>query len=407
MDSGELLRAAVESIRAHKLRSFLTLLGIIIGVTTVVAVASVISGLNAYVKEKIITLSPDVYVVTKFGIIRGRDEFLAAIKRPDFTPHDVQTLQATLTRADALGADVTTNSAVKFRERRLANIPVHGCTANFAELAGKNLEVGRWFLDADDTAASGVVVIGWDVKDELFPRQDPLGRTVTVGGVPFRVIGVITEQGSVLGQTEDSDVYVPLNTFRKTWGTRNSIDMLIKARGGVPGLDMSIDETRAVMRALRHTPFRSPDPFGLITADSLQELWRQISTAAFVLTFLIASVSLGVGGIVIMNIMLVGVVERTREIGVRLALGARKKDIRRQFLLEAALLSTAGGVIGVAIGATVPVIVRSVLNFPAQLTLPIAGMGLGLSTAVGVVAGYWPARNASNLPVVDALRDET
>jgi putative ABC transport system permease protein len=407
VDSGELLRAAVESIRAHKLRSFLTLLGIIIGVTTVVAVASVISGLNAYVKEKIITLSPDVYVVTKFGIIRGRDEFLAAIKRPDFTPHDVQTLQATLTRADALGADVTTNSAVKFRERRLANIPVHGCTANFAELAGKNLEVGRWFLDADDTAASGVVVIGWDVKDELFPRQDPLGRTVTVGGVPFRVIGVITEQGSVLGQTEDSDVYVPLNTFRKTWGTRNSIDMLIKARGGVPGLDMSIDETRAVMRALRHTPFRSPDPFGLITADSLQELWRQISTAAFVLTFLIASVSLGVGGIVIMNIMLVGVVERTREIGVRLALGARKKDIRRQFLLEAALLSTAGGVIGVAIGATVPVIVRSVLNFPAQLTLPIAGMGLGLSTAVGVVAGYWPARNASNLPVVDALRDET
>jgi putative ABC transport system permease protein len=407
VDSGELLRAAVESIRAHKLRSFLTLLGIIIGVTTVVAVASVISGLNAYVKEKIITLSPDVYVVTKFGIIRGRDEFLAAIKRPDFTPHDVQTLQATLTRADALGADVSTNSAVKFRDRRLANIPVHGCTANFAELAGKNLEVGRWFLDADDTAASGVVVIGWDVKDELFPRQDPLGRTVTVGGVPFRVIGVITEQGSVLGQTEDSDVYVPLNTFRKTWGTRNSIDMLIKARGGVPGLDLSIDETRAVMRALRHTPFRSPDPFGLITADSLQELWRQISTAAFVLTFLIASVSLGVGGIVIMNIMLVGVVERTREIGVRLALGARKKDIRRQFLLEAALLSTAGGVIGVAIGATIPVIVRSALNFPAQLTLPIAAMGLGLSTAVGVVAGYWPARNASNLPVVDALRDET
>ena len=407
MDSGELLRAAVESIRAHKLRSFLTLLGIIIGVTTVVAVASVISGLNAYVKEKIITLSPDVYVVTKFGIIRGREEFLAAIKRPDFTPHDVQTLQATLTRADALGADVTTNSAIKFRERRLANTPVHGCTANFAELAVKNLEVGRWFLDADDTAASGVVVIGWDVKDELFPRQDPLGRIVTIGGVPFRVIGVITEQGSVLGQTEDNHVYVPMTTFRKTWGTRNSIDLLIKARGGVPGLDSSIDETRAVMRALRHTPFRSPDPFGLITADSLQELWRQISTAAFVLTFLIASVSLGVGGIVIMNIMLVGVVERTREIGVRLALGARKKDIRRQFLLEAALLSTAGGVVGVAIGATVPVIVRSALNFPAQLTLPIAAMGLGLSTAVGVVAGYWPARNASNLPVVDALRDET
>lgn len=407
MDWGELCRAATESIRAHKLRSFLTLLGIIIGVTTVVAVASVISGLNAYVQEKVIRLAPDVYVVTKFGIIRGRDEFLEAVKRPDFTPHDVQVLEASLARADALGADVTTSSAVKYADHRLGNVPVHGSTANYAALLGKDLEAGRWFLDADDRASNAVVVIGWDVKDELFPRQDPIGRTMTIGGVPFRVIGVVTQQGSALGQTEDNHVYVPLTTFRKTWGTRNSIDMLIRARGGVPGLDASIDETRLVVRALRHTPFRASDPFGLITADSLQEIWRQVSTAAFVLTFLIASVSLGVGGIVIMNIMLVGVVERTREIGVRLALGARKRDIRRQFLLEAAMLSTAGGVIGVALGAAAPFLVRASLNFPAQLTPAIVAMGLGLSTAVGLLAGYWPARNASNLPVVDALRDET
>jgi putative ABC transport system permease protein len=404
---GELLRAALDSIRAHKLRSFLTLLGIIIGVTTVVGVAAVISGLNAYVKEKVIRLAPDVYVITKFGIIRSRDAFLEALKRPDFTPHDVQVLETTLTRADALGADVTTNSAVKYHDRRLGNVPVHGSTANYAELLGKDLEAGRWFLDADDRASNAVVVIGWDVKDELFPRQDPISRTMTIGGVPFRVIGVVTQQGSALGQTEDNHVYVPLTTFRKTWGTRNSINMLIKARGGVPGLEASIDETRLIVRALRHTPFRSDDPFGLITAESLQDLWKQISWAAFLLTFLIASVSLGVGGIVIMNIMLVGVVERTREIGVRLALGARKKDIRRQFLLEAAILSTAGGVIGVTVGAAAPLIVRGWLNFPAQLTPGIIAMGLGLSTAVGILAGYWPARNASNLPVVDALRDET
>jgi putative ABC transport system permease protein len=198
-----------------------------------------------------------------------------------------------------------------------------------------------------------------------------------------------------------------MSTFRKTWGTRRSIDMLIKARGGVPGVEASVDEVRAVLRALRHTSFRSPDPFGVVTAESLQDLWRQISAAAFILTFLIASVSLGVGGIVIMNIMLVGVVERTREIGVRLAMGARKKDIRRQFLLEAALLATAGGVVGVALGAGAPALVKAALGFPAQVTLGIAAMGLGLSTAVGVVAGYLPARNAANLPVVDALRDET
>ena len=407
MSLRELFRAAVESIRAHKLRSFLTLLGIIIGVTTVVGVASVISGLNAFVQEKVIRLAPDVFVVTKFGIIRSRDEFLDALKRPDFTPRDFDRLGAVLTRVVAIGADVTTQSAVKYRDRRLGGIPVHGCTANYAELLGKDIEAGRWFVDSDDLGANTVAVIGWDVKDELFPRQDPIGRALSVGGVPFRIVGVITQQGSALGQTEDNHVYVPLSTFRKAWGTRNSIDMLVKARGGVPGVPAAADEVRSVIRALRHTPFRSPDPFGLITADQLQDLWRQVSTAAFVLTILIASVSLGVGGIVIMNIMLVGVVERTREIGVRLALGARKRDIRRQFLLEAALLSTAGGLIGVAVGASAPVIVRQALNFPAQLTPSIVTMGLGLSTLVGIAAGYWPARSASNLPVVDALRDET
>ena len=407
MRLGELLRAALESIRAHKLRSFLTLLGIIIGVTTVVAVASVISGLNAYVQDKVIQLAPDVFVLTKFGVITSRQEFLDALKRPNFTSRDFEKLAGTLTRAEAIGADVGTESAVKRGDKRLADVQLHGCTANYADLAGIDLETGRWFAESDDQSAQAVAVIGWDVRTELFPQVDPLGRTVLVGEVPFRVIGLITQQGKTLGQSQDNQVFVPLNSFRKTWGTRNSLDMLIKARGGVPGIDAATDEVRAVVRAMRHTPFRSPDPFGLVTVESLQVLWRQISAAAFILTILIASVSLGVGGIVIMNIMLVGVVERTREIGVRMATGARKRDIRRQFLLEAALLSTAGGTIGVLIGAAVPVAVRTLLSFPAQLTPPIAAMGLGLSTLVGLAAGYLPARNASNLTVVDALRDDS
>lgn len=407
MGFGELLLSALDSIRAHKLRSFLTLLGIIIGVTTVVAVASVISGLNAYVQEKVIQLAPDVFVVTKFGVITSRKEFLDALKRPDFTARDYQKLASVLTRAEAIGADVGTQSAVKHGDKRLSDVQVHGCTANFADLAGVNLETGRWFAESDDQSSQPVVVIGWDIKTELFPQVDPLGRTVLVGEVPFRVIGLITQQGRTLGQSQDNQVFLPLNTFRKTWGTRNSIDMLIKARGGVPGVEAAGDEVRAVVRAMRHTPFHAPDPFGIVTVESLQVLWRQISAAAFILTILIASVSLGVGGIVIMNIMLVGVVERTREIGVRLATGARKRDIRRQFLLEAAILSTAGGIVGVAIGAAAPVAVRTLLNFPARLTPLIALTGLGLSTLVGLIAGYLPARNASNLTVVDALRDES
>jgi len=407
VSSSELFRAAIESIRAHAMRSFLTLLGIIIGVTTVVGVASIISGLNRYVADRIIRLAPDVFVVTKFGIIQSRDEFLDALKRQDFTTRDYEKLEATLTKTTAIGADVQTRSAVKFRDRRLASIQVHGCTANYAELVGKDLELGRWFVEGEERGSQPVAVIGWDVKDELFPRQDPLGRTVMVGGIPFRVIGVAVQEGSTLGNTEDNHVYVPLSTFRKTWGTRESLDLFLRASGGVPGVDPAIDEVRAVVRALRHTPFKSVDPFGVVTPESLQTLWKQISTGAFLLTFLVASVSLGVGGIVIMNIMLVGVVERTREIGVRLAMGARKKDIRRQFLLEAALLATAGGVIGVLLGAGAPALVRAALGFPAQITPGIAMMGLGLSTAVGLAAGYLPARNASNLPVVDALRDET
>jgi len=403
----ELLRASLESIRAHKLRSFLTLLGIIIGVMTVVAVASVISGLNAYVRDKVIQLSPDVFVVTKFGVITSRDEFLDAIKRPDFTTRDYEKLAGLLTNATAIGAEVGTRSAVKHADKRLADIQVHGCTANYASLAGIDLDTGRWFAESDDQAARAVVIVGWDIKTELFPQVDPVGKTVLVGSLPFRIVGLIPQQGRTLGQSQDNQVFVPLNTFRKSWGTRNSVDMLIRARGGVPGVPAATDEVRAVMRALRHTPFRSPDPFGIVTVESLQTLWRQISAAAFILTSLIASVSLGVGGIVIMNIMLVGVVERTREIGVRLAMGARKRDIRRQFLLEAALLSTAGGVVGVLIGGAAPVAVRNLLNFPAQLTPAIAAMGLGLSTLVGIVAGYLPARNASNLTVVDALRDES
>jgi putative ABC transport system permease protein len=404
---GELFRASLESIRAHKLRSFLTLIGIVIAVTTVVAVASVISGLNAYVQDKVIQLSPDVFVVTKFGVITSREEFLDAIKRPNFTTRDYQKLAGVLTRATAIAAEVGTNSAVKRADKRLGDVQVHGCTANYADLAGIDLESGRWFAESDDQSSQANVVIGWDIKTELFPQVDPLGKVMLIGGVPFRVVGLIAQQGRTLGQSQDNQVFVPLNTFRKTWGTRNSVDMLIQARGGVPGVPEAADEVRAVMRALRHTPFRAPDPFGIVTVESLQVLWRQISAGSFIFTILIASVSLGVSGIVIMNIMLVGVVERTREIGVRLAMGARKRDIRRQFLVEAALLSTAGGIAGVLIGAGAPTLVRNLLSFPAQLTPVIVMMGIGLSTLVGLVAGYLPARNAANLAVVDALRDES
>jgi len=406
MRTGDLPVEAVQALRANRLRSLLTLLGIIIGVATLVGVVSVITGLNGWVQEKVIQLSPDVYVVQKFGIIRSREEFLDAVKRPDISYDDYYRVAGLLKKATATAAQVGIPAPVKKGDRRLPDVRVQGTTAGYGDLMNMDLYSGRYFVDGEDVSAQLVTVIGWDVKDELFPLQDPLGHTVLVGGIPYRVIGLLSKQGRTLGRNNDATVIIPIQSWRRQWGSRDSVDIVVRARGGVPGVEDSIDEVRAVLRALRHTDFRAPDPFGVVTAESLQQLWRQISAAAFILSLLIASVSLGVGGIVIMNIMLVAVVERTREIGVRLAMGARKKDIRRQFLLEATLLSLAGGVIGVLGGWAIAFLVRNVLEFPAALTPPIAAMGLLLSAIVGVVAGYWPARAASNLPVVDALRTE-
>jgi putative ABC transport system permease protein len=405
--TAELARIALASLRAHKLRSFLTLLGIIIGVTTIVGVAAVISGLETYVQERVIRLAPDVFVLTKFGIIRGRDEFIAALKRPDLDYHDYEVVRDRLLRAEAVGANVQTGVAVRHAGRRLADMRLHGCTSNLGALLSLDLETGRFFTPADERAGAAVAVIGWDIRDELYPGLDPIGRELIVGSAAYRIIGVVAEQGRTLGQNQDNQLWVPMSTFRKSWGRRNSVALFVKARGGVPAVPAVVDEARAVMRALRHTPFRDPDPFGVVTAENLQQLWRQVSTAAFLLTLLVSGVSLGVGGIVIANIMLVAVAEQTREIGLRRAVGARKQDIHRQFLFEAAMLSTGGGMVGILLGAAVAYAVQRVLGFPARATPPLLLAGLGLSTVIGVLAGYFPARRASNLLVIDALRDET
>lgn len=406
MGPGELGREALAALRAHNLRSFLTLLGIIFGVGTLVGVVSVITGLNSYVRERVIQLAPDVYVVQKFGIIQGRDEFLDALKRRDIDWNDYEKLRDELTLAETVAADATSNTVVRRRHHRLADVRVHGTTANYGSLMRLDIEAGRFFTPGEDQAGRAVAVIGWDIRDELFGPLDPVGRDMVIGSESYRVIGLVAQQGRTLGQSQDNQVWIPARTYRRTFGSRRSIDVVVKARGGVPGLEASVDEVRGVLRALRHTSFSAPDPFGIVTVDRLQALWSQISGATIILSLLIASVSLGVGGIVIMNIMLVAVVERTREIGVRLSLGARKRDIRRQFLLEAALLALGGGVAGVILGAGAAFGVEGFLHFPARVTPVIVLAGLALSIGVGLAAGYWPARSASNLPVVEALRTE-
>lgn len=406
MLNGELLRVAWRAINAHKLRSFLTLLGVIIGVMTVIAVVSVISGLNNYVATKLFSLSPDVYTIERFGIITSREEFLDALKRKRIQKSDVEAYRKLAKNAVAVGARSGTTRSVRSGNRRLSDVQIAGITANVAELSNLDVELGRFFTESENERRSFVAVIGTEVRDELWPRLDPVGRTISIDGIPFRVIGLLVKQGSVFGQSQDNVVYVPREALAKAWGTQRNISIYVKARGGVEGIPASMDEARAIFRALRKTAPSAPDPVSFVTAEAIQVVWRSISAGAFALLAFISGISLLVGAIVIANIMLVSVVERTKEIGIRLAIGARKRDILRQFLLEATLLALGGGAVGVLFGWIISSLINAFTPLPTLVTPFLITTGLLLATLTGLVAGVFPAVKASRLPPIEALRYE-
>ncbi len=406
MLNGELLRVALRAINAHKLRSFLTLLGVIIGVMTVIAVVSVISGLNNYVATKLFSLSPDVYTIERFGIITSREEFLDALKRKRIQKSDLEAYRKLAKNAVLVGASSGTNRSVRAGSRRLSDVRITGVTANVAEISNLDVDLGRFFTESENERRSFVAVIGTEVRDELWPRLDPVGRTISIDGIPFRVIGLLVKQGSVFGQSQDNVVYVPREALAKAWGTRRNVSIYVKARGGVEGIPASMDEARAIFRALRKTAPSAPDPVSFVTAEAIQVVWRSISAGAFALLAFISGISLLVGAIVIANIMLVSVVERTKEIGIRLAIGARKRDILRQFLLEATLLALGGGAVGVLFGWVISSLINAFTPLPTLVTPFLITTGLLLATLTGVLAGVFPAVKASRLPPIEALRYE-
>lgn len=402
----ETLRIAATALSAHKLRSFLTLLGVIIGVMTVITVASIIAGLNNYISEKVFQLNPDVYAVTQFGIITSREQWLEAVKRKKIDDRDVDAIVRRCQRCEMIGVTNGTAAAVKRGAKKLTDVRTIGATANMAEINNLDIEAGRFYTPMEERRNVPSVIIGSDVREELFGKVDPIGRTISVAGAQYKVIGLLRKQGSVLGQSQDKVLYMPLGTWKKRFGTRESLDVFIKATGGVAGVDASTDEVRMILRSRRRTAFRDEDPFAFVSAEALQTVWKSISAGLFSLMILISGISLVVGGIVIMNIMLVSVVERTREIGVRRAIGATQRNIQLQFLTEAVLLAFGGGLVGVALGVG---IAKSIAAFGPLPTLVQPGLVLtGLLVAVftGVAAGFVPARRASKLTPVEALRYE-
>jgi len=403
---GELVRVAWRAVTAHKLRSFLTLLGVIIAVMTIVAVVAIISGLNNYVATKIFSLSPDVYVVTRFGIITSREQFLAALKRKRIERSEYDQVLRMARTAEKIGAQSGTTKMVKSENKKLSDVQIQGTTSNMSEIRNLDLEEGRFFTETENEHRAFVAVIGSDVREELFPRVDPVGKTIAIGGIPFTVIGLLVKQGSVLGQSQDNIAYIPRETLCKAWGANRNIGIYVQAKGGVPGVPASMDEMRAIFRALRHMTPSQPDPVSFVNADAIQVVWKSISAAAFALLVFISGISLVVGAIVIANIMLVSVVERTKEIGLRLAVGARKRDIGWQFILEAALLALGGGAIGVFLGWLIALSVDAFTFLPTLVTPGLVFSGLALATLTGLIAGVFPAIKAARLPPIEALRWE-
>lgn len=405
MNLAEPIAIAFGSLRANLLRSLLTLLGIVIGVMSVIAVVSIITGLNDYVGGKILNLGPDVLTISRGQpIIRSIDEWLENQKRKNLYMEDMQAVRESCRNCKLVGASVGARARVKFG-REYMDSQIQGYTPEVPTILGNELQAGRFLTDYDDDHARNVCVIGDDVAQTLFPFVDPLGKTLMIDGRPFDVVGVGKKQGAVFGQSRDNWATIPMSLHLKIWGSRRSVQIYAKALDE-KHLHAAQDDVRLRLRIRRHVPYKSNDDFSINTAESFLQIWADISQAFFAVTIGIVSISLVVGGIVVMNIMLVSVTERTREIGIRKALGARKRDILVQFLVESATLTLAGGLIGIILGYAIAFTIAAQTPLPASIKWWAVVLGVAISTGAGLFFGIYPAKKAANLDPIESLRYE-
>ncbi|MDQ3135093.1 MAG: ABC transporter permease [Acidobacteriota bacterium] len=404
----EALKLALSSILSHKLRSFLTLLGVIFGVATVIVVVSLIEGFNSYVDEKIANIGTNAFAVQKYSIedFSSVEALNAARRRNrDVRLEDLEALRARSSGGalGEIGGKEDSVGDVKFGATTLLRIRLSATTPNIAEIERLEASAGRYFSKAEDDARRAVCFIGSDVATKLFPTSDPLGQFIKVDGRPFQVLGVGKELGSVFGQTRDMYVSIPLSTFLSLYGSRRSISISATSTNTATYLD-AVDEARVVMRARRKLAPAEADNFGIVTPDAINELRDKIFGTIQLAAIGVTSISLVVGGIVIMNIMLVSVTERTKEIGIRKSIGARKGDILKQFLAESTMLSLLGGGIGVLIAYLVATLVATLTPVPTSLPWVAVAAALAVSGSVGMISGVYPAWKAAGLDPIEALR---
>ena len=400
----ETLRLAFDALRAHKLRSFLTLLGVILAVTTLVAVMSVVDGMNAYVADRVANLGANVFIVDRFGIITSQDAWIKAQKRPLIVLEDYERLRDNMKTAKAVAAEDDRRVQVRSGNVKMDDTDVLGVTPNYADVRNINVAQGRFITEADDTHRSEVVFIGADIAKKFFPTVDPIGKTINAETHSYEVVGVAEAIGTAFGRSQDNFVIMPLGTYYKEWHRQTDwLGIFIQAPNGEM-MQASEDEARMLMRAWRHLPYDAQDNFAILGSDSIMALWHDLTGNLALVAVMLVSVFLVVGGIVIMNIMLASVTERTREIGIRRSLGARKKHILLQFVTESAVLASAGGLIGIALAYGIVWLGRTLTSIPMETSLTAVLVSLGVSTAVGLFFGIYPAMKAAKLDPIEALR---
>jgi putative ABC transport system permease protein len=409
MDFTETIKLAVSAVWAHKLRSILTLLGMIIGVTAVVVIVSLIQGFNRYVDEKIAGIGAKSFSIRRFSFDdwRNTDTIAEAQRRnKDLTFDDFDFIKARATMIGRLGAKALgTPTTLKRGNETMENVSVDGATAEIADIENIDVAEGRYFTPTENETAANVAFIGADVANKLFPNTSALNQEMTLNGLPYRIIGIAAAKGTVFGMPQDIFATIPIRTYAKHYGAlvRQRSLYIVGTSRTDDQFQEAVDEARALLRARRGLKFGERDNFGIMTPDAITGMRDRIFGPIFIVAIAVPAIALVVGGIVIMNIMLVSVTERTKEIGIRKSLGARRMDILKQFLIEAVMLSAIGGSVGVFL-AWIIGLALSAAFFPTYLSLAAVITAVSVSGAIGVVSGIWPARRAAWLDPIEALR---
>jgi len=402
----ESVRLALSSIWANKLRSLLTLLGNIVAVSSIITVVSLIQGMNAAVSDAVVSdLGADTFTINRMGMTTSEEEMDRARNNPRVTLEEAESLERLSDNIQSVMAQANSSAPIAYGSEEIESVRVQGVTGDYMDFSTFNAERGRMISAIEISRKRPVALLGWGVADRLFGASDPIDKTIRVAGVNFRVLGVSAKKGAAFGNSLDEFVIIPLGSFQKLFGTRRSLELMVKPRDATL-VDLAKDETRTALRVERRLKPREPDNFGILASDSVLGIFQQATAGIAVVLVGIVGLSLLVGGIVIMNIMLMVVSERTREIGLRKALGAKRRDIMSQVLTESITLSVVGGIIGIALGAMFSMIISSLTPVPSSVELWSVALGVIITAAVGLFFGWMPARRAALLDPIEALRRE-